>query len=66
MLILVGIELTKFVRDIKRNELFIMALTAGLALLVNMAVGFIAAIFTYYILRRWGVKNRYTRWLVGD
>lgn len=66
MLILVGVELTKFVRDIKRNELFIMALTTGLALLINMAVGFIVAIAAYHILRRWGASNRYTRWMVGD
>jgi len=66
MLILVGIELTKFVRDITKNELFIMALTAGFALLINMAVGFIVAIVAYHILRKWGTNNRYTRRLVGD
>ncbi|MBC8477679.1 MAG: hypothetical protein H8D49_04975 [Dehalococcoidia bacterium] len=66
MLILVGIELTKFVRDIKKNELFIMALTAGLAILINMAVGFIVAIVAYHLLRRWGTNNRYTRWMVND
>lgn len=64
MLILVGVELTKFVRDIKKTEVFIMALTAGLSLLTNMAVGFVVAIIIYHTLRRWGGKNRYTRWLV--
>jgi len=64
MLLLVGVELTKFVRDIKKTEVFIMALTAGLSLLTNMAVGFIVAIIIYHILRRWGSKNRYSRWLV--
>jgi predicted benzoate:H+ symporter BenE len=37
MLLLVGVELTKFVRDIRRNELIIMILTAGLSLATNMA-----------------------------
>jgi len=64
MLLLVGVELTKFVRDIKKTEIFIMALTAGLSLLTNMAIGFIAAIIIYHILRRWGNKNRYSRWLI--
>lgn len=64
MLIMVGIELTKFVRDIRKNELFILTLTTSLALLTNMAVGFIVAIITYHLLRRWGSKNRYSRWLV--
>jgi MFS superfamily sulfate permease-like transporter len=65
MLLLVGIELTKFVRDIKKTEVFIMALTAGLSLLTNMAIGFVVAIIIYHALRRWGNKNRYSRWLVN-
>ena len=65
MLIMVGIELTKFVRDIQKKEIFIMALTAGLSLLTNMAIGFTAAITVYFVLRRWGTKNRYIRWLVN-
>jgi len=64
MLLLVGVELTKFVRDIKKTEVFIMALTAGLSLLTNMAVGFVMAIIIYHTLHRWGSNNRYTRWLV--
>jgi MFS superfamily sulfate permease-like transporter len=64
MLIMVGIELTKFVRDIKKTELFIMALTAGLSLVTNMAVGFIVATVIYHVLRRWGGKTRYAHWLV--
>lgn len=64
MLLLVGIELTKFVRDIKKTEVFIMSLTAGLSLLTNMAIGFVVAIIIYHILRRWGSKSRYSRWLV--
>jgi len=65
MLIMVGIEFVKFIFDLKKTEVFLMALTAGLALLTNMAVGFIAAILVYYGLRRWGGNNRYTRWLIG-
>lgn len=65
MLLLVGVELTKFVRDIKKTEIFIMALTAGLSLLTNMAIGFVAAIVVYHLLRRWGGKNRYSRWLIN-
>jgi len=65
MLLLVGVELTKFVRDIKKTEVFIMALTAGLSLLTNMAIGFVVAIIIYHALRRWGANNRYTRWLVN-
>ncbi len=65
MLLLVGVELTKFVRDIKKTEVFIMALTAGLSLLTNMAIGFIVAIIVYHALHRWGSKNRYSRWLVN-
>lgn len=65
MLLLVGIELVKFVRDIKKTEVFIMALTAVLSLLTNMAIGFIVAIIVYHALRRWGGNNPYTRWLVN-
>lgn len=65
MLLLVGVELTKFVRDIKKYEIFIMALTAGVSLLTNMAIGFVVAIITYHMLRRWGSKTRYTRWMVN-
>ena len=63
MLIMVGIELTKFVRDIRRNELVVMAITAGLSLLINMAIGFLVGLTIYHVLRRWGSKNVYTRWM---
>ena len=65
MLFLVGIELTKFVRDIKAREIPIMALTTGLALVTNMAIGFVVAIFAYHALRRWGKGNKYTDWMAG-
>ena len=64
MMLLVGIELTKFVRDIKLQETPIMAVTAGLALAVNMGVGFAAAVGGYHILRRWGSGKKYIGWMV--
>jgi xanthine/uracil/vitamin C permease (AzgA family) len=66
MLIMVGIELTKFVRDIKLHETPIMALTAGLSLLTNMAIGFVAAVAVWHALRRWGRGKRYADWIVGQ
>jgi len=65
MLIMVGIELTRFVRDIKLHETPMMALTAGLSLLTNMAIGFMAAVAVWHALRRWGRDNRYVDWMVG-
>ncbi len=59
MLLLVGVELTKFVRDIKKTELFIMALTAGLSLLTNMAIGFVVAVVVYHSLRKWKAAGKY-------
>jgi len=59
MLLLVGLELTKFVRDIKSHEIAIMALTVGLSLLTNMAIGFVVAVVAYHALRRWGRSKKY-------
>ena len=59
MLMLVGIELTKFVRDVKLREVPIMVLTVGVSLATNMALGFIAAVGMYHILARWGKSSRY-------
>ena len=59
MLLLVGIELTKFVRDIRRNELLIMAITVVISLTVNMAIGFVAAMVVYHSLKRWDKVNTY-------
>jgi predicted benzoate:H+ symporter BenE len=64
MMLLVGIELTKFVRDIKLRETPVMALTVALSLLVNMAVGFVAAVGVYHALRRWGRGKKYIGWMV--
>jgi MFS superfamily sulfate permease-like transporter len=59
MLLLVGVELTRFVRDIKRNELIIMVLTAGISLLTNMAVGFVLAMAVYHAFRKWQPAVKY-------
>lgn len=59
MLLLVGVELTKFARDIRKNELIIMALTAGVSLATNMAIGFVAAITVYHAFRKWKPANKY-------
>ena len=59
MLLLVGIELTKFVRDVKLREVPIMVLTVGVSLATNMALGFIVAVGMYHVLARWGKSSRY-------
>lgn len=59
MLLLVGVELTKFVKDIKRDELLIMAVTAGLSLATNMAIGFVVAVVAYHALRKWKFAAKY-------
>lgn len=64
MMFMVGIELTRFVRDLKRKELPIMALTAGLSVLTNIAIGFIVAMVIYHAIRRWGRGNKYLAWAI--
>ena len=59
MLLLVGVELTKFVKDIRGHEVIIMTLTAGLSLATNMAIGFAVAITSHHVLRRWKPASRY-------
>ncbi len=59
MLLLVGIQLTGFARDIKLRELPIMGLVVVLALLTNMAIGFIVAIGVYHALSRWDKTKKY-------
>ena len=66
MLLLVGIQLTKFARDIKLREGPMMALTAALSLVTNMAIGFVAAVAVYQALSRWGKGNRYISWIAGN
>jgi len=58
MLLLVGVELVKFVRNIRLWDIPLMVFTVAVSLLTNMAIGFIAALVLYYILRRYGKGNR--------
>ncbi|MCH8865155.1 MAG: putative sulfate/molybdate transporter, partial [Chloroflexi bacterium] len=64
MLLLVGIQLTGFARDIKSRELPIMGLVVVLALLTNMAIGFSVALGVFHAIRRWGRGNRYLSWMI--
>lgn len=59
MMFLAGIQLTTFVRTIKRNELIIMALTAVVSLLSNMAIGFVVAMVVYHSFKRWQPAAKY-------
>ena len=59
MLLLVGIELTKFIFKIKRTEIATMTITATVALITNMAIGFIAAMGVYHLFRRWKPAKKY-------
>jgi len=59
MLLLVGIELVKFARDIKLREIFIIVLTVGLSLLTNMAIGFVVGVAAYHALSRWSKTKKY-------
>jgi len=65
MLLLVGIQLTGFARNIKSRELPIMALVTALSLLTNMAIGFIVALLVFHAIRRWGKDNKYLSWMVN-
>ncbi|MFC1958081.1 putative sulfate/molybdate transporter [Chloroflexota bacterium] len=64
MLLLMGIQLTGFAKDIKSRELPVMGLVVVLSLLTNMAIGFTVALGVFYAIRRWGRRNRYLRWMI--
>ncbi len=64
MLLLVGIELTKFARNIRLRETPILTLTVGVSLLTNMAIGFVVAMGVYHIIRKWGKDKRYLGWMI--
>jgi MFS superfamily sulfate permease-like transporter len=54
MMVMVGLELAKFVADIEGwVELPGLVVTVFLSLLVNMAVGFIAGVALHYLLQRY-------------
>lgn len=52
MMFLVGIELTKFAKDIRLNkDLIPMAITVGVSLVTNMAYGFLVGLIVYHLIR---------------
>lgn len=52
MLLMVGIELVKFVLDIRwRKDLAPVVVTAGVSVFTNMAYGFLAGLAVYYLTR---------------
>jgi predicted benzoate:H+ symporter BenE len=54
MMLLVGIELTKFARDIRwERDLFPLTATVAAALLTNMAVGFLTGLAAHHGMVRW-------------
>ena len=54
MMFLVGIELTKFAKDVRMNaELIPLAITVAVSLATNMAWGFILGIGCFHILQWW-------------
>ena len=59
MMFLAGLQLTKFARDIKKQEIAIITVTVVLSLLTNMAIGFVVAVITYHALRRWKLVAKY-------
>ncbi len=59
MLLLVGIQLTRFATDIRPREITIMALTVTLSLVTNMAIGFVVALGVHHALRWWGRGKKY-------
>ena len=58
MMLLVGIELTKFVRDVRPGvDLIPLALTIVISLLANMAVGFAAGLVAHYGIQKWAARK---------
>lgn len=52
MMLLVGVELTKFARDLRLSlDLVSLAVTVAVAVLTNMAFGFAAGTAAYYLVR---------------
>ena len=52
MMFLVGVELTKFVKNIRLNkDLLPMGVTVIVSLLSNMALGFVAGLAVYHLTR---------------
>lgn len=54
MMLLVGIEMTRFARDVRWDwNLAPLLMTVLVSLLFNMAVGFLAGLLLHYVLLRW-------------
>ena len=54
MMFLVGIELTKFARDVRPGrDLIPLLLTIAVSLLTNMAAGFAAGLAVHYGMEKW-------------
>ena len=64
MLLLVGVELTRFARKTRFGETPILVLTVIASLLTNMAIGFVVTVAIYHILRKWGKDKKYLDWMV--
>ncbi|MBI4180487.1 MAG: hypothetical protein HY528_00985 [Chloroflexi bacterium] len=64
MLLLVGVQLTGFVRNVTVRETPLLALTVVISLVTNMAIGFVVAAGVYHILRKWGTHQKYIGWMV--
>jgi len=64
MMLLVGVEMVKFARDVRWNlDLIPMAATVGVSVFSNMAFGFTAGMVVHYLLQgiqRW-LKSRHER-----
>jgi len=58
MMLLVGIELTRFVRDVRPGrDLIPLVITVAVSLLSNMAVGFAAGLAAHYGMEKWCGKT---------
>jgi MFS superfamily sulfate permease-like transporter len=58
MMFLVGIGLTKFVRDVRPGkDLIPLVLTIAVSLLANMVVGFLAGLAVHYGMGKWWGKS---------
>jgi len=56
MMILVGIELAKFIKDTRgRGEIAILIIVTGLSLFTNIGVGFLSGIILYQLFKRFKV-----------
>ncbi len=59
MMFLVGLELTKFAKDIRvRKDLISMGTTVAGSLLLNMAWGFLAGLAVHYIMHYFKIRNK--------